>query len=90
MAPYVLRLGDVNSVVFLRSIYSQASLTLPTIQHLTSVDAVHQLLTDKCNVAGHVDMLAVLMLSSQIAAMQIAESHLSHITLKMLLLSVII
>ena len=70
MAPYVLRLGDVNSVVFLRSIHSQASVILPRIQHLTSVDAVHQLLTDKCNVAGHVDMLAVLMLSSQIAAMQ--------------------
>ena len=75
MAPYVLRLGDVNSVVFLRSIYSQASLTLPRIQHLTSVDDVHQLLTDKCNVAGHVDKLAVLMLSSQIAEV---TSHISY------------
>ena len=71
MAPYVLRLGDVNSVVFLRSIHSQAPLfpTFPTIQHLTSVDAIRQLLTDKCNVAGHVDMLAVLLFSIQIAAM---------------------
>ena len=76
MAHNVLRLGDVNSVVFLRSIHSQASLTLLSIQHLTSVDAVHQLLTDKCNVAGHVDMLAVLMLRSEIAEMQ--SPHISY------------